>query len=90
MANFAASNSVFNVSLKTNSFSFTTPELWTLEGGEEIFNQLNELLELRSQNDFGLHVEKIEKRGTRIKIENSGYKSRGSNHFKSPILAELG
>ena len=32
---------------------------------------------------------KVEKRGTRIEIANSGYNLAGFHHFKSEILAEL-
>ena len=39
--------------------------------GEEIINKLKKILELRSETDIDLHVKDVEKRGTRIEIENS-------------------
>ena len=67
----------------TKSFSITTAEnssfltsarsYWTLEGGEELINELKKILLLRSRNDFELHVKEVNKRGSRIKIENGGY-----------------
>ena len=52
-------------------------------------NELNKLLELRSQNYIDLHVKKVEKSGTGTAIENSGYQLAGFDHFKSHILAEV-
>ena len=43
------------------------------EGGEEIINKLNKFLELRSQNDFEIHVKENEKRGTRRGLNNRSY-----------------
>ena len=73
---FEATNSVFNATDRNNSSyssSVTTPERWILEGGEQDINKLNEILELRSQNDIELHVKEAEKTGTRIETENSGF-----------------
>ena len=56
---------------------------------KQLINKLNEVLELRSQNDIELYVKEVEKRGTRIGIETSGYNLAGSNHFNSEIFAEL-
>ena len=74
---------------KNNRFSISTPSYWTAEGGEELLNKLNELLELRSQNDNELHVKEVENWGTRIEIENRGYILAGFDIFKSELLAEL-
>ena len=52
-------------------------------------NQLNNLLEFRSQNDNELHVKELEKRCTRTKIENGGYNLASFDHFKSEIIAGL-
>ena len=89
MTSFEATNFLFNVTDENKSFSNTTPSFWTPEDGEEVINNLNELLELRSENHIELHVKKFEKRGTRIEIENSVYNLAGFVHFKSEILAEL-
>ena len=47
------------------------------------------MLDLRSQNDVDLHVKEVAKGGTRMEIENSGYKLANFDHFKSEILEEL-
>ena len=67
---FEATNSVFNIKNGENRFLVTTPKQWIPEGGDEPINKLNDILELRSQNDFGLHGKKVERRGTRKEIEN--------------------
>ena len=36
-----------------------------------------------------MHVKEVEKRGTQIEIDNSGYNFAGFDHFKSEILSEL-
>ena len=79
---FEVTNSVLNITAENYSFSISAPSYWTPEGGEELINKLNELLELRSQNDVELHVEKIERRGTRIEIKNRTCNFAGFGHFK--------
>ena len=69
--------------MKTIVFQFSTPGHWSPEDGEELINKLNKLLELRSENDVELHVKEVEKRGTRIEIENSGYNLAGFDHCKN-------
>ena len=59
------------------------------EDGEELINELNSSLELRSENHIELHVKDVGKRDTRIKIENSGYNLAGLGHFKNEIFSEL-
>ena len=54
-------NSVFNINSENNSFSITTPGLWNCESTERTIDELNILLELRSENDFEQHVEKVKK-----------------------------
>ena len=53
-------------------------------------NKPNEILELKTQNDIKLHVREMEKRGTRIETEGSGYELADFDHYKNEILAELG
>ena len=53
------------------------------------FDRLIELLKLRTENDIELDVDEVEKRGTRIEKENSGYNLSGFDHLKSELLAEL-
>ena len=52
VASFEATNSVLEITHENNSFAINTPEKWTPEGSEVLINNLSELLELRSQNDF--------------------------------------
>ena len=44
---------------------------------------------LRSQKEIELHVKGVEKRGTRLKTENSGYILTCFDQLKSEKLAEL-
>ena len=48
---FDATNSVYNITRENNSFPISTPCYGTPKGGEETINKLNEILELRCQND---------------------------------------
>ena len=81
--------SVFNITNEYNSFSISLSTHWNSEDGEEFFNKLNKVIELRSENEFELHVKVGKKRGTRIEIEKSGYKLADFIPFKSEILSEL-
>ena len=63
MTSCEAMNSVFNITDENSSFSTTTTNRWIAEASEEIHDKLKDLLELRSQNDIGLHVKETEKRG---------------------------
>ena len=49
VVSFEATNSVFNITDESNSFSNSTPNYWTPEDGEELINKLNRLLEFRSE-----------------------------------------
>ena len=63
---FEATNSVFNIANKNNSFLISIRGLWISEDGEELINELNKLFEPKSGNDIELHVKDVKKRGTRI------------------------
>ena len=58
---------------ENNSFSFLKPVYWSPKGCEETMNRLHQFLDLRYENDIDLHIKIVEKRGTRIDIQNSGY-----------------
>ena len=58
---FEATKSVFVLIDEDNSFSITRTDRSIPEGSEETVDILNEILGLRSQNDFDLHA-KVEKR----------------------------
>ena len=64
ITSFEATNSVFYITYENNSFSFSTPRNWSHAGNGEIIDQLNEILQLRSENDIELDVREVEKRST--------------------------
>ena len=82
---FDCTNSVFNITNGNNSFSITIPDHWENNSAEKIINQLNKLLELRSQNGIDLHVEQV-KKGL-ILVDDYSLSSLGT--FKEEILKEL-
>ena len=86
---FQATNSIVIITVENNSFSISAPSFWSPEDGEEPINERNKLLELGSENDIELYVKEVEKRSTRINIENSDYNLAGFDHFNCKILAGL-
>ena len=88
VTSFDTMNSIFKITNEDNSFSVSIPGYWNSEEGEELFNELLKLLELRSENDIELQVRDVEKRGTRLEIESGGYNLASFDHFKSEILSE--
>ena len=58
-------NSVFNITNGNNSFSITIPGHCESKDAEKTFDELIELLELRS---LELHVKEVRKSGIKIKI----------------------
>ena len=58
---FEATNSIFKIPDENNTFSISTPVPWISEGSDELINKLNEILELRPQNDIKLHVKEVQK-----------------------------
>ena len=63
VSSFEATNCVFNITNAKNSFSITTPGHWNSESAEKTIDELNKLLELRSEDDIHLHVEQVNKKG---------------------------
>ena len=57
--------------------------------GEQTVNKLNEILEIRYQNDIDLHVKEVEEGCTRMELENIGYNLASFDHFKIEICAEF-
>ena len=82
-------NSVFNITKENNSFSITIPGHWSPRGGAETITRLHQLLKLRSQDDIGLHVQEVKKRGTQIKTGDKEYKLSDLGSQKSEIIEEL-
>ena len=64
MTSFEVTNSVFIVTDENNTFSITRPSYWTSRGGTEMVIKIQELLELREEDDVKLHVEEARNRGT--------------------------
>ena len=69
VTSFETTNSVFNLTDENNSFSVTIPGRWRipnyLEGS--VYDELKNLLEVKSENDVGLHVGEVKKRGNEKK-----------------------
>ena len=86
VSSFECTNSVFNISDENNSFSIIIPGHWETEFAEKTINEVNKLLELRSENGIELHVEQVRKKGL-ILINDYSLSSLGM--FKDEILEEL-
>ena len=83
---FECTNSVFNITNENNSFSIIIPGHYETESAQKTIDELNNLLELRSQNGIELHVEQVRKKGL-ILINEYSLSSLGM--FKDEILEEL-
>ena len=60
MSSFECTNSVFNITNENNLFSISLPGQYRTEFAEELINDLNKLLELKSLES---HVKEVRKRG---------------------------
>ena len=89
VTNFEAMNSVFIITNKNNSLSFTIEGLRSSRGGVETINKLQKILQLRSKNDIKLHVEKVRKRGNQIKIGDKEYNLSDLDTREEEIIEEL-
>ena len=86
VSSFECTKSVFNITNKNNSFSIIVPGHYETESAEKTINELNKLLELRSQNGIELHVEQVRKNGL---ILINDYSSSSLGMFKDEILEDL-
>ena len=86
VSSFECKSSVFNMTNENNSFSIIVPGHYETESAEKTINELNKLLELRSQNGIELHVEQVRKKGL-ILINDYSFSSLGM--FKDEILEDL-
>ena len=86
VSSFECTNSVFNITNENNSFSIIVPGHWENELSEKTIDELNRLLELRSENGIELHVEQVRKKGL-ILINDYSLTSLGM--FKDEILEDL-
>ena len=62
VSSFECTNSVFNKTKENNSFSIIVHGHYETESAERTIDELNKLLELRSQNGIELHVEQVRKK----------------------------
>ena len=83
VSSFECTNSVFNINNENNSFSIIVPGHYETESDQKTIDELNKLLELRSQNGIELHVEQVKKKGL-ILINDYSLSSLGM--FKDEIL----
>ena len=94
LMSFRAANSVFNITDENNSFSFSIPGCWRILNffdklRERVFDKLENLLKLRSQNDFQLHIEEVLKKGVKIKLKSKQFSVSDFDTSKKETLQEL-
>ena len=89
VTSFEATNSVSNTTDETNSLSITTPGHWNSKSAEKTIDELNKILQLRSQNNIELHVEEVRERGNKLKTGDNEYKLSDFVAFKKEILEDL-
>ena len=91
VTSFGCTNSVFNITDENNSFSISMPSSWKIPYylADETIIILNNLLKFKSENDIGLHVEEVRKRGNKIKIGDKEYTLSDFDTSRHEILEEL-
>ena len=82
---FECTNSVFNITDESNSFSITIPGHWQIISDDKPFDELKKLWEIRSQNGIELHVEQVRKNGL---ILTNDYSFSSRDTFKNEIFKE--
>ena len=70
VSSFDCTKYVLNRTNENKSFSITILGHWSSESAEKTIDELNKLLELRSQNYFEIQVKAVRKKGNQIKIGN--------------------
>ena len=86
VTSFEATNSVFKITEKNNTFSITIPDHWNSKFAEKTIHDLNKFLELPSENDFELLVERVRKKGI---ILTNDYSLSSLGTSQNEILEEL-
>ena len=89
VSSFECTNSIFNITNENNSFSITLPGHWDSKSAQKTIDELNKLLELRSQKGIELDVKQVRKRENQIKIGDNEYKLSGFDTRKNEMLVEL-
>ena len=86
---FEATDSVVKITDENNSFSITIPGHWDSNSAENIIDELNKLLELRTQKGFEIHVTEVRKRGKNLIIGDNEYELSDFDTQKNEVLEEL-
>ena len=86
VSSFECTNSVFKVTNENNSSSITIPSHWDSKSTENIFDDINKLIELRF---LELHVKEVRKRGKKLKIGDNENILSDFDTQKNEILEEL-
>ena len=86
VSSYECTNCVFNITKENNSISIIVPGYYETESAEKTIDELNKLLELRSQNGIELHVEQVGKMGL---ISINDYSLSSLVMFKDEILDDL-
>ena len=86
VSSFEYTNSVFNITNENNSFSIIIPGHYENKSAQKTIDELNKLLDLRSENDIELHTEQVRKKGLILKKD---YSLSSLDMFKNEILEEL-
>ena len=86
VSSFECTNSVFNITDESSSFSIIIPGHWETEFAEKIIDEVNRLLELRS---LELYVNEVRKRNNILKIRDKENKLSDFDNQKHEILEEL-
>ena len=86
VSSLECTNSVFNITNINGFFSIIVPGHWESKSAEKTIDELNKLLDLRSENDIELHTEKVRKKGL-ILIKD--YSLSSLDMFKNEILEEI-
>ena len=85
MSSFECTNSVFNITNESNSFSIIIPGHYQNKSDDNIIEDPNKLLELKS---LELHVKQVRKSGNKIKIGGNELKLSDFDTHKNDILEE--
>ena len=86
VSSFECTNSIFNITDENNSFSIIIPGHYQNKSDEKTIDALNKFLELKS---LELHVDKVRRRGNKMKIGDNEYKLSDFDNQKRKILEEF-
>ena len=86
-----ATNSVFDIIDKNNSFSISITGRWRIPNflEDRIFDKLRKSLKPKSENGIDLHAKENRKRGSKVKINSTDIFLSEFGTFKKQTLEEL-